>query len=565
MTGSLKRTIRCAIYTRKSSEEGLEQSFNSLHAQREACQAYILSQRQEGWRPIETYYDDGGYSGGSIERPALKQLLADIDAKKVDTVVVYKVDRLTRSLTDFAKIIEAFDTRGVSFVSVTQQFNTTSSMGRLTLNVLLSFAQFEREVTGERIRDKIAASKRKGMWMGGRVPLGYVLRDRHLHIEEAEAEQVRQIYRLYFELGCVRRLQARLSDAGVKSKARVSQTGVSSGGEHYSRGALYKILQNRIYRGEISHKGENFPGQHQAIIDQGTWEQVQKQLQENAHARRSGSNAAEPSLLRGMVMNEDGLRYTPSHTVKRNRRYRYYVLPQAQFERNSRSDTSRLPARELERSVLSGVQSFLENLEQRSEELFAGKLPHERNRIHHEALRLARDIELAQPNTAHEMLKNLKAVVTVHGETLEISISKAALRTLITRTSDLPVSEVESGSDQVHLQAGLRIRRYRGQQYLIAPPSASGQDPNAPITSLIKAVSRAYDWVQRIEAGEYKDQRAIAVATGLDERYISHILPAAFLPPALVEAILNGMQPPDFHLGRLSDAGIHTQWQIPCT
>lgn len=210
MSAGQKRSIRCVIYTRKSSEEGLEQSFNSLDAQREACQAYILSQRQEGWRAVESHYDDGGYSGGSMERPGLKRLLADIDAKKVDTVVVYKVDRLTRSLADFAKIIEAFDARGVSFVSVTQQFNTTSSMGRLTLNVLLSFAQFEREVTGERIRDKIAASKRKGMWMGGRVPFGYDLKDRRLFINQGEAEQVREIFRLYLECGCVRQLKGHL-------------------------------------------------------------------------------------------------------------------------------------------------------------------------------------------------------------------------------------------------------------------------------------------------------------------------------------------------------------------
>jgi DNA invertase Pin-like site-specific DNA recombinase len=220
-----RRSIRCAIYTRKSSEEGLEQSFNSLDAQREACQSYILSQRQEGWRAIDAHYDDGGYSGGSMERPGLKRLLVDIEAKIVDTVVVYKVDRLTRSLADFAKIVEAFDARGVSFVSVTQQFNTTSSMGRLTLNVLLSFAQFEREVTGERIRDKIAASKRKGMWMGGMVPLGYDLKDRHLILNEEEAEHVREIFRLYLELGCVKKLKAHFDKSGVKSKIRVSHSG----------------------------------------------------------------------------------------------------------------------------------------------------------------------------------------------------------------------------------------------------------------------------------------------------------------------------------------------------
>ncbi|HEV2464485.1 MAG TPA: recombinase family protein [Acidobacteriaceae bacterium] len=298
MSTGQKRSIRCAIYTRKSSEEGLEQSFNSLDAQREACQAYVLSQRQEGWRALEIHYDDGGYSGGSMERPALKRLLADIDAKRIDTVVVYKVDRLTRSLADFAKIIEVFDARGVSFVSVTQQFNTTSSMGRLTLNVLLSFAQFEREVTGERIRDKIAASKRKGMWMGGRVPLGYELKDRRLMIHKQEADQVREIFRLYLEIGCVRKLKAKLDASGIASKVRISRTGRKSGGATYSRGALYKILGNRIYLGEVPHKESSYAGEHQAIINSELWRQVHAKLAENAHARRHGTNASTPSLLR---------------------------------------------------------------------------------------------------------------------------------------------------------------------------------------------------------------------------------------------------------------------------
>src|SRR5687767_10220758 len=257
---------RCAIYTRKSSEEGLEQSFNSLHAQREACEAYIKSQAHEGWKLVKTPYDDGGFSGGSIDRPAVKQLLADVRQGLIDVVVVYKVDRLTRSLADFAKIVETFDSHGASFVSVTQQFNTTTSMGRLTLNVLLSFAQFEREVTGERIRDKIAASKRKGMWMGGTVPLGYDLRDRQLLINPDEAEQVRLIYRLYLELKCVHRLKRELDRRGMRSKVRISQTGRRTGGVPFFRGALYSILKNRLYRGEIAHRGAIYQGQHEAIV-----------------------------------------------------------------------------------------------------------------------------------------------------------------------------------------------------------------------------------------------------------------------------------------------------------
>jgi site-specific DNA recombinase len=262
------RKIRCAIYTRKSSEEGLEQEFNSLDAQREACEAFIKSQRHEGWSVLPQLYDDGGYSGGTMERPALKRLLADIAARRIDAVVVYKVDRLTRSLSDFAKIVEAFDAQSVSFVSVTQAFNTTTSMGRLTLNVLLSFAQFEREVTGERIRDKISASKKKGLWMGGQPPLGYDVKERKLVVNEAEAATVGRIFRRYLELGSVRALKATLDQEGVVSKLRAAADGSPYGGKSFSRGALYLMLQNRIYRGEIVHKGAAYPGEHARIVDE---------------------------------------------------------------------------------------------------------------------------------------------------------------------------------------------------------------------------------------------------------------------------------------------------------
>jgi site-specific DNA recombinase len=254
------KRLRCAVYTRKSSEEGLEQDFNSLDAQREACEAFILSQKREGWLLIRELYDDGGYSGGTLERPAFQRLLADVRANGVDVVVVYKVDRLTRSLSDFARIVEAFDKHGVSFVSVTQQFNTTSSMGRLTLNILLSFAQFEREVTGERIRDKIAASKKKGLWMGGQPPLGYDVQDRKLTVNPAEAKTVRSIFRRYLDLKAVRLLKADLDAQGIVSKRRKAADGSSYGGKPIARGALYLMLQNRIYRGEIVHKDKAYPG-----------------------------------------------------------------------------------------------------------------------------------------------------------------------------------------------------------------------------------------------------------------------------------------------------------------
>ena len=308
--------MRCAIYTRKSSEEGLEQAFNSLDAQREACAAFVLSQKHEGWVVLPALYDDGGFSGGTMDRPALQRLLGDIRAGKVDVVVVYKIDRLTRSLFDFAKIVEAFDARGVSFVSITQQFNTTTSMGRLTLNVLLSFAQFEREVAGERIRDKIAASKKKGMWMGGLPSLGYDVQNRKLVVNEEEAGTVVHIFRRYVELRSVRVLQAELDAAGIRSKRRILADGTPFGGQKLSRGALYLMLQNRIYRGEITHKGNAYPAEHQPIVDKVLWDQVQAILAENRVDRATGADAKQPSLLAGLIFDESGERLTPSQVYQ---------------------------------------------------------------------------------------------------------------------------------------------------------------------------------------------------------------------------------------------------------
>ena len=317
--------LRCAIYTRKSSEEGLEQNFNSLDAQREACEAFIASQKHEGWNIIPEMYDDGGFSGGTIERPAFQRLLADVGEGKIDVVVVYKVDRLTRSLSDFAKIVEIFDKRNVSFVSVTQQFNTTTSMGRLTLNILLSFAQFEREVTGERIRDKIAASKKKGMWMGGLPSLGYDVKDRRLVINEAEAKTVRHIFRRYTELKSVRLLKADLDALGIVSKPRNASDGTRYGEKPLARGALYLMLQNRIYRGEIVHKDKSYPGEHEAIVDEALWSEVQTILTGNRADRMLGTAEKQVSLLSGILFDAHGERMTPTHATKNSTRYRYYV------------------------------------------------------------------------------------------------------------------------------------------------------------------------------------------------------------------------------------------------
>src|SRR6266540_5783304 len=299
MKSSSSKSVRCAIYTRVSTDQGLDQDFNSLDAQSDASQAYIRSQVHAGWSQIRTRYDDGGYSGGNTDRPALKHLLEDVKAGKVDVIVVYKVDRLTRSLADFAKLVQLFDQRGVSFVSVTQQFNTTTSMGRLTLNVLLSFAQFEREVTGERIRDKIAASKKKGMWMGGLPPLGYECRDHKLIVVDSEADIVRHIFRRYAALGSVRLLKEELDANEIRSKCRTSSTGRSWGGKPLARGALYWMLQNWIYRGEITHRGQHYPGEHKPIIDEALWDEVQAKLAANAVSARQekehGARACSPA------------------------------------------------------------------------------------------------------------------------------------------------------------------------------------------------------------------------------------------------------------------------------
>ena len=360
-----RKVIRCAIYARKSSEEGLDQSFNSLDAQREAGEAYVKSQAHEGWKVISKLYDDGGYSGGTMERPALKCLLADVDAGLIDVVVVYKIDRLTRALADFARIVERFDAQGVSFVSVTQSFNTTSSMGRLTLNVLLFFAQFEREVTGERIRDKIAASKAKGMWMGGNPPLGYDLPlpgTRTLQVNDTEADTVRHIYLRYLELGSVHALQRELTDQGIQSKQRVTASGRAIGGMPFSRGALFHLLRNPIYCGCIAHKRVVYAGGHDAVVKKELFDRVQQQL--DCQARRHSNAAAHRSVkapLTGKLFDAAGEAMSPAFSRGRNLRlYRYYVS--ASLQQGGASDKNlvqRIPANALERLVEEQVRRWL--------------------------------------------------------------------------------------------------------------------------------------------------------------------------------------------------------------
>ena len=349
------RHLRCAIYTRKSSEEGLEQEFNSLHAQREACEAYIASQKSEGWALVRDQYDDGGISGGTLERPGLKQLLADIEDGLVDVVVVYKIDRLSRSLMDFSKLVEVFDRNGVTFVSVTQSFNTTTSMGRLTLNILLSFAQFEREVTAERIRDKVKASRMKGMWMGGYVPLGYDVRDHKLVVNEQDAGSVRRIFDRFVEVGSATVLARELRREGFRSKQ----------GTLIDKGYLYRLLNNRVYRGEALHKGKAYPGEHDAIIDADLWDRVHAILQESPRKRANNSRAQTPALLKGLIFGENGAAMTPTSTKKGARLYRYYVSMDVIRNRETGEETGpmRLPAGMVEDAVVTEVRRILQTPE----------------------------------------------------------------------------------------------------------------------------------------------------------------------------------------------------------
>jgi site-specific DNA recombinase len=496
-----------------------------------------------------------------MERPALKQLLADIDARKIDVVVVYKVDRLTRSLADFARIVQVFDSRNVSFVSVTQQFNTTSSMGRLTLNVLLSFAQFEREVTGERIRDKIAASKRKGMWMGGRVPLGYDLKDRKLIVNPAEAKQVEEIFRAYLEVGCVRKLSAHLEQRRVLSKLRISPSGQEAGGGSHSRGALYKLLANRIYIGEIFHKGNSYPGEHKAIIDRELWESVRGRLAGNHRARRNRTNASEASLLSGLIFDQDGCLYTPSHAVKKGKRYRYYVSRRI-IHGQARASTqpSRIPARELEQLVLTELRSFFGSADrvaaivgQAGEDLVTTRA------LVDAAQQFAKALAGDSTSGLRELLAGIVVRITIRQDSIEVHISKEGIRARLLNQERIP-GQVSDGQPIV-LTMAMKLKRCGGEMRLIIPGWAAIDQLRQPVASLIKAVSRASDWVRRMEVGEFKHQRDLAKATKLEPRHINALLRVAFLAPEITEAIMDGRQPPDLTLGSVTGV-LPMSWQL---
>jgi DNA invertase Pin-like site-specific DNA recombinase len=517
-----KPILRCAIYTRKSSEEGLDQDFNSLDAQREACEAYIVSQKHEGWQIVKTHYDDGGFSGGNMERPALKQLLEDISSGKANIVIVYKVDRLTRALTDFARIIERFDKHGVSFVSVTQQFNTTSSMGRLTLNVLLSFAQFEREITGERIRDKIAASKKKGMWMGGFVPLGYNLKDRKLLVNTREAKTVQHIYRRYLELGCVRLLKEDLDTQGIHSKVRGEKGGCS-----FSRGVLYKILSNPIYIGQIRHKGICHPGQHEAIIDQELWEKVQQHMADKSVEHKTYNKVSCP--LNNKLFDVSGERLVAVHVNKKGRRYRYYISQSLRADPKDVSSSGwRLPGREIERVIAHAASDILLD-----DVAITAALQKAGIATHHipAALSAAKKI---QQNTS-DLINRFIRRVELRQDGMRLTLSLASLMTPevdLTIVRDIP----------------MRMKRRGIEMRLII----NGTGPVRVDQTLLKTIVRAHKWFNDLATGKIRNMAEIASREGVDKSYVSRVVNLAFLAPDIIESIIAGHQPADLNVEKLT-------------
>jgi DNA invertase Pin-like site-specific DNA recombinase len=553
--GSRARRLRCAIYTRKSTDEGLEQEFNSLHAQREACEAFILSQRHEGWTVVSAHYDDGGYSGGTTERPALQRLLADIGAAKVDVVLVYKIDRLTRSLFDFAKIVEAFDAKGVSFVSVTQQFNTTTSMGRLTLNVLLSFAQFEREVIAERVRDKIAASKQKGIWMGGAVPLGYDAVNRKLRINEDEANTVRLLFDLYLKLGSVRRLQEECHRRGLRTKLRTFLDGRRTGGTAFRRGHLYLILSSPIYLGRIPHKGRSYEGEHEGIIDAETWDKVQAQLATNAGRVRGRTTSKHPSLLAGLLFTVEGVPFTPSHSVNHGRRYRYYAERSLLTAEAGKAKSGaphlngggngvqtkgwRLPAHQIEQLVLKRLGGFLRD---RAAILDAAGLkrtsPDFVSAILGRASKLANMCGPGASALHLEIIAALVRRITVAQDQVTIEIDPNGLVERLVGQA----SPKHNGKDDpaILIKAPVRFRRRGVEAKLVV---LDQQSPAAVDAKLLRALARAHDWFGRILCGEAYGIGAIASAEGLDRTYVTRVICLAFLAPEIAKAILEARQP----------------------
>src|SRR5262245_4016489 len=507
-----KKLLRCAVYTRKSTEHNLDLEFNSLDAQREACEAYIKSQAHEGWRLIPDRFDDGAFSGASLDRPALQRLLSDVRSGHIDIIVVYKVDRLTRSLADFAKLVELFDQHSVSFVSVTQSFNTTSSMGRLTLNVLLSFAQFEREVIGERVRDKIAASKRKGIWVGGPVPLGYASIKKKLVVVPEEAETVRLIFQRYLELGSIRTLMADLDRKGVRTRSQLLADGQSRGGIRFGVGPLAHLLQNRLYVGEIFYREAVHAGEHEPIVDRKLFEAVQARLAHSAAARKLRFNSS-PAILTGRIFDDRGNRMTPTHTNKRGARYRYYVSHAIMQGRNQEAGSvNRVPAPEVENAVVSAVRKHLAVVGSGER----SNLPDNRALLEKHADRIIMkpdmiEIHLAQPTESEEQQK-----LSRFGQATEIDGERAVLTVPWSATTGSEVNGI-----------------------LHSPSQGSSRiSPNRE--TLLIAIARARSWIRDLVEGGVQSFGEIAQREGKVERHIRLLAPLAFFSPKLIQEIIDG-------------------------
>jgi site-specific DNA recombinase len=502
MAGKSEKVLRCAIYTRKSTEHGLELEFNSLDAQREACEAYVKSQAPEGWRVLPTRYDDPAYSGGNLDRPALQRLLKDLRAQMIDVVVVYKIDRLTRSLTDFAKLVETFEAKNVSFVAITQQFNTTTSMGRLTLNVLLSFAQFERELASERVRDKVAASRRKGKWTGGSVPLGYDSRDKKLVVNPAEAETVRLIFNRYLVLGSFRKVIADLDAKGVVTKKRLA-AGKIVGGIPLTYGPLAYLLKNRTYLGETGHNGTSFPGEHEPIIDRDIFEKVQ-QLFESHGINRSRRSHESGALLKGLIFDDCGNRMSPSFSIKGAVRYPFYVSSALLRGRKSAAGSiSRVSATDIEATVLEAVRrKFAE-----SGETVA-----------------CTAVDLIEQNVARIVLGAERVVIALTSSDKNVST---------------PI-EVPWSPRQTRELAQIEIA------------ASSGHRPPNP--RLVQAVIRAHAWLKLLTDGTYNSVESLARAVDLHPKHVRNAIRLAFLSPAIIRSIVYGDQRAKLLLGDLAKA-----------
>jgi len=513
-------TVRCAIYTRKSSEEGLEQGFNSLHAQRDACEAYVLSQAGEGWTLIPTIYDDGGYSGGNMERPALKSLMADIDRGLIDNIVVYKVDRLTRSLSDFSKIVDRLDAKAVSFVSITQAFNTTSSMGRLTLNMLLSFAQFEREVTGERIRDKIAASKARGLWMGGRPPLGYDGVDRKLVVNDVEANVVRDIFQRYLTLGSVVKLARELEADGVRSKAWVGKDAVYRGGAILTRGAIYHLLSNAVYRGCIRHGEKLYPEAHPAIVDEALWISVQKCLRANDKDKPTTPRVGEGAYLKGLLFDDADNIMRPVHTRRHERRYHYYVsTPVILKDKRAAGSLPRVSAPMLDEIVVTQAGQRIRSSWQSAEE---------------QSVRIR---------------SALQRVVVGH-DRIAIALDPTACH---------PELASEASEGAVTVKVRINLQRRNGT-VLVTPTEQTRESPRRIDHHLVRSICLAREWRRRLEAGEVASVRELARQENLCHRHTGRVLPLAWLAPDLVTMIVEGRQPRGLTLRALTEQPLPRLW-----